>query len=155
VRIQKTHDALAKQLWRAARRWRLELRSGALHLAETSPQPALFVPHHHLASSKDSSNTNKQDANRRRHQSRKARRKLSARAPHVPLASHRPSHRQALAPLRVPTFWHYDVLRGLDYLRNAGIKPDSRVREAVEIVMARRHQNGAGRSTSSIPNIFH
>ncbi len=41
-----------------------------------------------------------------------------------------------------PTFWHYDVLRGLDYLRNAGIKPDSRVREAIEIVMKRRHQNG-------------
>jgi hypothetical protein len=41
-----------------------------------------------------------------------------------------------------PTFWHYDVLRGLDYLRNAGIKPDSRVREAVKIVMERRHQNG-------------
>jgi hypothetical protein len=41
-----------------------------------------------------------------------------------------------------PTFWHYDVLRGLDYLRNAGIKPDSRVREAIEIVMERRHQNG-------------
>ena len=34
-----------------------------------------------------------------------------------------------------PTFWHYDVLRGLDYLRNAGIKPDSRVRDAIEIVM--------------------
>ena len=41
-----------------------------------------------------------------------------------------------------PTFWHYDVLRGLDYLRNAGFKPDSRVREAVETVIARRHQNG-------------
>jgi hypothetical protein len=41
-----------------------------------------------------------------------------------------------------PTFWHYDVLRGLDYLRNAGIKPDSRVSEAIEIVIARRHQNG-------------
>jgi hypothetical protein len=41
-----------------------------------------------------------------------------------------------------PTFWHYDVLRGLDYLRNAGIKADSRVREAVEIVAERRHQNG-------------
>ena len=41
-----------------------------------------------------------------------------------------------------PTFWHYDVLRGLDYLRNAGIKPDHRVREAVEIVRARAHQNG-------------
>jgi hypothetical protein len=41
-----------------------------------------------------------------------------------------------------PTFWHYDVLRGLDYLRIAGIKPDSRVREAIEIVIERRHQNG-------------
>jgi hypothetical protein len=41
-----------------------------------------------------------------------------------------------------PPFWHYDVLRGLDYLRNAGIKPDSRVREAIETVMERRHQNG-------------
>ncbi len=41
-----------------------------------------------------------------------------------------------------PTFWHYDVLRGLDYLRHAGIKPDSRVREAIEAVIERRHQNG-------------
>jgi hypothetical protein len=41
-----------------------------------------------------------------------------------------------------PTFWHYDVLRGLDYLRNAGIKPDSRVSDAIETVIARRHQNG-------------
>jgi hypothetical protein len=41
-----------------------------------------------------------------------------------------------------PAFWHYDVLRGLDYLRNAGIKPDSRLREAIETVIARRHQNG-------------
>jgi hypothetical protein len=41
-----------------------------------------------------------------------------------------------------PMFWHYDVLRGLDYLRNAGIKPDSRVGDAIETVIARRHQNG-------------
>jgi hypothetical protein len=41
-----------------------------------------------------------------------------------------------------PTFWYYDVLRGLDYLRNAGIKPDARVSEAVEILIRRRHQNG-------------
>jgi hypothetical protein len=41
-----------------------------------------------------------------------------------------------------PTFWHYDVLRGLDYLRSAGFKADSRVREAVEIVIKRCHQNG-------------
>jgi hypothetical protein len=41
-----------------------------------------------------------------------------------------------------PPFWHYDVLRGLDYLRNAGLKPDSRVLDAIVIVMQRRHQNG-------------
>lgn len=41
-----------------------------------------------------------------------------------------------------PTFWHYDVLRGLDYLRNAGMKPDSRIRDAIRTVIARRHQNG-------------
>jgi hypothetical protein len=42
----------------------------------------------------------------------------------------------------VPTFWHYDILRGLDYMRNAGIKPDSRVVDAIETLIARRHQNG-------------
>jgi hypothetical protein len=41
-----------------------------------------------------------------------------------------------------PPFWHYDVLRGLDYLRNAGIKRDSRLSEAIETVIERRHQNG-------------
>ena len=41
-----------------------------------------------------------------------------------------------------PTFWHYDVLRGLDYLQNAGIKPDNRVAEGIETVIKRRHQNG-------------
>jgi hypothetical protein len=41
-----------------------------------------------------------------------------------------------------PTFWHYDVLRGLDYLRDAGIKPDDRIVEAIETVIERRHQNG-------------
>jgi hypothetical protein len=41
-----------------------------------------------------------------------------------------------------PTFWHYDILRGLDYLRNAGVKPDSRLRDAIKIVIERRHQNG-------------
>src|SRR5437762_12404068 len=41
-----------------------------------------------------------------------------------------------------PTSWHYDVLRGLDYLRNAGIQPDRRGREAIKVVIERRHQNG-------------
>ena len=41
-----------------------------------------------------------------------------------------------------PTTWHYDVLRGLDYLRSAGVEPDKRVAEAVGLVAKRRHQNG-------------
>ena len=41
-----------------------------------------------------------------------------------------------------PTVWHYDVLRGLDYLRVAGVEPDERAADAVAVVEARRHQNG-------------
>src|SRR5262249_26654892 len=41
-----------------------------------------------------------------------------------------------------PTTWHYDVLRGLDYLRIAGAKADERIAEAIELVETRRHQNG-------------
>src|ERR1041384_5968700 len=50
-----------------------------------------------------------------------------------------------------PTVWHYDVLRGLDYLRDAGIKPDHRIRQAIEIVMKRRHQRGRGPPTLRPP----
>lgn len=38
-----------------------------------------------------------------------------------------------------PTWWHYDVLRGLDYLRRAGVAPDERVVEAVELVASKRN----------------
>jgi hypothetical protein len=41
-----------------------------------------------------------------------------------------------------PTMWHYDALRGLDYLRSAGLEPDERAAEAIAVVEARRHQNG-------------
>jgi hypothetical protein len=41
-----------------------------------------------------------------------------------------------------PTVWHYDALRGLDYLRSAGAERDERMAEAIGIVEARRHQNG-------------
>jgi hypothetical protein len=44
--------------------------------------------------------------------------------------------------LAFPPLWHYDVLRGLDYLRAAGVQPDSRVDEAVAIVRERRQADG-------------
>jgi len=41
-----------------------------------------------------------------------------------------------------PTWWHYDVLRGLDYLRRDGVAPDARVAEAVELVASKRDDEG-------------
>jgi hypothetical protein len=36
--------------------------------------------------------------------------------------------------LAFPTWWHYDLLRGLDYLRSAGVPPDERLDEAIALV---------------------
>ena len=41
-----------------------------------------------------------------------------------------------------PTWWHYDVLRGLEYLRRAGATPDERVAEAIELVESKRDRDG-------------
>ncbi len=40
-----------------------------------------------------------------------------------------------------PTWWHYDVLRGLEYLRQAGVAPDERVTEAIELGASKRDDN--------------
>ena len=41
-----------------------------------------------------------------------------------------------------PTWWHYDVLRGLQYLCRAGVSPDNRVSEAIELVTSKRDSEG-------------
>jgi len=41
-----------------------------------------------------------------------------------------------------PTWWHYDVLRGLEYLRRAGVTPDERVAEAIHLVESKRDGDG-------------
>ncbi len=41
-----------------------------------------------------------------------------------------------------PTWWHYDVLRGLDYLRDAGVEPDARVADAIALVASKRDADG-------------
>ena len=46
------------------------------------------------------------------------------------------------AQFSFPGWWQYDVLRGLDYLRRAGIRPDERVKEAVELVLLKRGEDG-------------
>ena len=41
-----------------------------------------------------------------------------------------------------PCYWHYDVLRALDYFRRSGAGPDPRMAEAVEVVQSRRQPDG-------------
>ena len=41
-----------------------------------------------------------------------------------------------------PTWWHYDVLRGLEYLRHAGVTPDERAAEAIALVESKRDADG-------------
>jgi len=41
-----------------------------------------------------------------------------------------------------PAWWHYDVLRGLEYLRRAGVAPDERVAEAIGLVESKRDADG-------------
>ncbi|HEX5590552.1 MAG TPA: hypothetical protein VFX65_09710, partial [Candidatus Limnocylindrales bacterium] len=41
-----------------------------------------------------------------------------------------------------PTWWHYDVLRGLDYLRDAGVEPGDQASEAIDVVERRRGDDG-------------
>jgi hypothetical protein len=48
----------------------------------------------------------------------------------------------SFARFAFPTWWHYDVLRGLEYLREAGVTPDERVAEAVELVASKRDAEG-------------
>jgi hypothetical protein len=40
-----------------------------------------------------------------------------------------------------PTWWHYDVLRGLDYLRRSD-EPDERIDEAIDVVESNRGEDG-------------
>jgi hypothetical protein len=41
-----------------------------------------------------------------------------------------------------PYYWHYDVLRALDYFRRSGAEPDSRMAAAVEVVRSKRQPDG-------------
>ena len=41
-----------------------------------------------------------------------------------------------------PTWWHYDLLRALEYLRSADVAPDERVAEAIGVVAGKRDAEG-------------
>jgi hypothetical protein len=47
----------------------------------------------------------------------------------------------AWTEISFPTRWHYDILRGLDYLRRAGVAPDERMAEAIDLVAKKRDKD--------------
>ncbi len=48
----------------------------------------------------------------------------------------------AFTRLAFPTWWHYDILRGLEYLRQAGVTYDERLSDALDLVASRRGSDG-------------
>jgi hypothetical protein len=53
-----------------------------------------------------------------------------------------------------PTWWHYDVLRGLEYLRRAGVTPDERVTEAIDLVASKRDGDGRWSVETRYPGVM-
>lgn len=41
-----------------------------------------------------------------------------------------------------PNWWRYDILRGLGYLRRAGVNPDNRLAAAIDILESKRQRGG-------------
>lgn len=53
-----------------------------------------------------------------------------------------------------PTWWHYDVLRALDYLCSAGVAYDERVSDATELVASKRDDNGLWPLETKYPGLM-
>jgi hypothetical protein len=53
-----------------------------------------------------------------------------------------------------PTWWHYDVLRGLEYLRRANVTPDQRLAEAIALVESKRDSNGRWPLEAQYPGLM-
>jgi hypothetical protein len=50
--------------------------------------------------------------------------------------------RQEYLDAAFPYYWHYDVLRALDYFRRSGAEPDERMAEAVGVVRGKQQADG-------------
>ena len=54
-----------------------------------------------------------------------------------------------------PTWWHYDVLRALDYFRAAGDEPDPRLAEAITLVRSKQQAGGTWLLENTHPGAVH
>ena len=123
---------------RAARRRRLELRG--------AEERSLVVPHDDLCSG----GAARIRARRRVHEEIAAARRrgeeyLSARGLFRRRSTGEVAN-PAFLEFAFPCRYHYDVLRALDHLRNAGVGPDARFAGAVGLVEARGRPTAAGSS---------
>ncbi|MBA2700744.1 MAG: hypothetical protein H0U58_03465 [Chloroflexi bacterium] len=62
-----------------------------------------------------------------------------------------PAYRHFFFPPR----WHYDVLRGLDYLRDAGVTRDEGLTEALDLVESKRDADGRWSMDYEYPGVIH
>jgi hypothetical protein len=61
---------------------------------------------------------------------------------------------EAFTRFAFPTWWHYDVLRALEYLHSAGVAPDERVAEAIELVKSKRGGDGRWPLETRYPGVM-
>jgi hypothetical protein len=54
-----------------------------------------------------------------------------------------------------PTWWHYDVLRALDYFRAAGDAPDPRLAEAIALLGSKQQPDGSWLLENTYPGAVH
>lgn len=62
---------------------------------------------------------------------------------------------QRWTQLSFPTWWHYDVLWGLDYLRRARVTPDELIEEALGTIESRRLDDGSWPRQNVHPGAVH
>jgi len=54
-----------------------------------------------------------------------------------------------------PTYWHYDVLRALDYFCSVGDKPDARIDEGIALLRSKQQPNGTWLLENTHPGKVH
>lgn len=54
-----------------------------------------------------------------------------------------------------PAYWHYDVLRALEYFRSVGGKPDARIDEAIALLRSRQQPDGSWLLENTYPGEVH
>jgi len=62
---------------------------------------------------------------------------------------------QAFTQFSYPTYWHYDVLRGLDHMRAASAAPDERMAEAIHLIESKRDLEGRWSLENPHPGRMH